>query len=53
MDGGSAWIPVELPQKDGASGAIRSIRFQSALDGTVESDDGSAWTTTDGGLTWK
>jgi hypothetical protein len=53
MDGGSVWIPVDLPQKDGASGAIRSIRFQSALDGTVESDDGSAWTTTDGGLTWK
>ncbi len=51
-DGGSTWTPVKLPAK-GAANAIVHIRFQTALAGAIEGNDGTTWATTDGGKTWK
>ena len=52
-DNGATWKPVTLPEKDGREHAIAHIHFQTVRAGTVESDDGTVWTTSDGGSTWK
>jgi hypothetical protein len=52
-DNGATWKPVALPEKNGREHSIVHIHFQTAQAGTVESDDGIAWTTSDGGGTWK
>jgi len=51
-DDGAAWQRVTLPQKNGEGHAIAHIRFASATSGTIEADDGTTWTTSDGGTTW-
>ena len=55
-DDGKTWAPVALPGKSDKSGKVPSvahIRLQTAQSLTVEADDGSSWTTTDGGKTWQ
>ena len=52
-DNGSTWNPVALPDKDGREHSIAHIHFQTAQSCTVESDDGTVWTTSDGGSSWK
>jgi hypothetical protein len=52
-DNGATWNLVALPDKDGRVHSIAHIHFLTAHSGTVESDDGAAWTTLDGGSTWK
>ena len=52
-DNGTTWNPVTLPDKDGRKHSIAHIHFQTAQSGTVESDDGIAWSTLNGGSTWK
>lgn len=52
-DNGATWARVTLPAKNGATHTIVHVRFQSAADGTAEAEDGTAWTTTDGGASWK
>lgn len=51
-DEGATWLRVALPQKNGAGHVIVHIRFDSATSGTIEAEDGTTWTTTDGGTTW-
>jgi len=51
-DDGATWQRVALPQKNGEGHAIAHIRFASAVSGTIEADDGTTWTTSDGGTTW-
>lgn len=53
IDNGTTWNLIALPAVDGKEHSIAHIRFQTAQSGTVESDDGTAWTTNDGGRTWK
>lgn len=52
-DNGATWRLVALPEKDGREHSIAHIHFQTAESGTVESDDGTEWTTSDGGNSWK
>lgn len=52
-DNGATWKQVSLPEKDGPEHSIAHIHFQTVLAGTVESDDGTVWTTSDGGSTWE
>jgi hypothetical protein len=51
-DNGNTWTPVTLPAKTAPTHAIVHIRAQSPTSLTVEADDGTVWTTTDGGATW-
>ena len=48
-DGGHEWSRVALA---GEQGAITSIRFSTAQQGSLTSDSGATWTTADGGQTW-
>jgi hypothetical protein len=51
-DNGTTWNAVTLPNKDGREHAIAHIRFQTQQAGAVDAEDGTSWTTTDGGRTW-
>jgi hypothetical protein len=51
-DNGGTWNAVALPGKDGGQHSITHIRFQTLQSGTVDAEDGTSWTTTDGGKTW-
>ena len=48
-DGGKHWDRTVLA---GEQGAITSIHFNTAQQGSLTSDSGSTWTTIDGGQTW-
>ncbi len=52
-DNGATWTLVSLPGKTSGEHTITHIAFQTHQSGTVEADDGSSWTTVDGGKTWK
>lgn len=52
-DNGSTWRPVALPVKNGADHGIVHIGFPAPATITVEASDGTSWTSTDGGTTWK
>ncbi len=52
-DNGSTWNLVTLPVKNGLEHGIVHIRFQTQASGVVEASDGTAWTTTDGGVSWQ
>ncbi|MGA2350241.1 MAG: YCF48-related protein [Terracidiphilus sp.] len=52
-DNGATWNLVVLPSKDNRERSIAHIHFQTAQSGTVECDDGTVWTTSNGGSTWK
>jgi photosystem II stability/assembly factor-like uncharacterized protein len=47
-DGGQHWNKVAL----GETGAITTIHFDTAQQGSLTADSGSTWTTSDGGQTW-
>jgi hypothetical protein len=51
-DNGATWKLIALPGKDGRSHTIAHIHFQTAQSGTVEAEDGTLWTTSNGGATW-
>jgi hypothetical protein len=53
QDDGTTWHLVPLLTKSSGEHAITHIRFQSEQAGTVEADDGTQWSTVDGGRTWK
>jgi hypothetical protein len=52
-DNGVTWTRVALPEKGSAEHAIVRVLFRNAEDGTVEAEDGTVWTTSDGGSTWQ
>jgi hypothetical protein len=52
-DNGATWNLITLPDNDGREHSIAHIHFQTAQSGTVESDDGTVWITSDGGRTWE
>jgi hypothetical protein len=52
-DSGATWKLVTLPEKDGSEHVVIHIRFHSPRSGTVESADGTTWTTSDGGTSWR
>ena len=52
-DNGATWHIVQLPAKGSGEHVVAHIHFQSAQMGTVESDDGTQWSTVDGGTTWR
>lgn len=51
-DNGTTWNAIALPDKDGGGHSIAHIRFETPEAGTVSAEDGTSWTTTDGGKTW-
>ena len=51
-DGGAHWTEASLARRGSALPTITSIKFDDALHGSVEADDGSVWLTSDGGSTW-
>lgn len=51
-DNGNTWQPVVLPGKNGPAHTITHIRFTTAQSITVQSSDGTSWTTSDAGATW-
>jgi Photosynthesis system II assembly factor YCF48 len=53
QDDGTTWHLVPLLSKRSGEHAITHIRFESKQAGTVEADEGTQWTTVDGGRTWK
>jgi hypothetical protein len=53
IDDGTTWVQVNLPNKEGNEAAITHIRFQTQHSGTVDAEDGTSWSTSDGGKTWK
>lgn len=53
MDNGATWESVKLPAKNGYNHTLAGIHFHTAQQGTINSDDGTSWKTTDGGRTWK
>lgn len=52
-DNGATWSSVALPNKGAAPHSIAHILFTSPAAGTVEAEDGTQWTTTDGGASWQ
>lgn len=52
-DDGTSWRLVPLPEKPGSAHTIAHIRFESAQEITIESADGTTWTSTDSGESWK
>lgn len=52
-DNGATWHPVPLPEKDGTDHTIAHIRFDSAQEITIVAADGTTWSTTDRGTSWK
>jgi hypothetical protein len=52
-DGGDTWSAVMLPVKNGRDHAIAHISFQTRQAGVVQADDGTSWSTADGGVSWK
>ena len=52
-DNGATWSSVALPNKGTAPHAIAHILFTSPDAGTAEAEDGTQWTTTDGGASWR
>ena len=52
-DDGTTWHLVQLPNKDIRAHDVTHIRFQSEQAGTVEADDGTLWSTVNGGQSWK
>jgi len=52
-DDGTTWHLIQLPKKGTGPHAVTHIRFQGEQVGTVEADDGTQWSTVDGGQTWK
>jgi len=53
VDNGNTWNAITLPAKGGSDHAIVHISFKTQQTGTVEADDGTSWSTTDGGASWK
>jgi hypothetical protein len=53
VDNGGSWNPVTLPEKDSGSHVITQIHFQTGQAVTVEAEDGTSWSSSDGGKTWK
>ena len=53
FDNGVSWRIVSLPQKNGREHTIAHIRFDSAQEVAIEASDGTMWTTSDGGESWK
>jgi hypothetical protein len=53
FDNGTSWRLVSLPEKNGTAHTIAHIRFDSAHEVTIEATDGTTWTTTDGGESWR
>jgi len=51
-DDGQTWSQVPLPPKKGAD-SIEHIRFDTPENGTIDANNGTAWTTSDGGKTWE
>ncbi len=52
-DGGLHWSKVALGTGDeNEHAAITSVSFDSALQGSVTTESGASWTTSDGGQTW-
>lgn len=52
-DNGSSWKVVALPEKNGIAQTITQIHFDTNQVGSIESDKGTVWTTSDGGIGWK
>lgn len=52
-DNGNTWNLVALPTKGGSEHVILHIHFLTPQAGTVESEDGTQWATSDAGITWK
>lgn len=52
-DNGATWNLIALPDKDSREHSIVHIQFQTAQSGTVKAEDGTVWTTLNGGSTWK
>lgn len=52
-DNGQTWTTIVLPAKNGTDHAIAHIRFESVREIRIEAADGIAWTSSDGGATWK
>ena len=50
---GATWQRIPLPSKDRGAHTIKHIRFQGDRLGTVQADDGTQWSTVDGGQSWK
>jgi len=53
IDNGVTWSAVQLPSKGSVQNVITHVRFQTPLDGEIDTADGTSWLTTDGGITWK
>jgi photosystem II stability/assembly factor-like uncharacterized protein len=52
-DRGEHWTRIPLGAGDQTErGTLTSIRFDTPLQGTVISDSGATWSTSDGGKTW-
>lgn len=52
-DNGATWSRVALPEKSGAPHAIAHIQIDSPTDITVRASDGTTWTTSNAGASWK
>ena len=52
-DSGNTWDAITLPAKGGHDHAIAHISFKTRQMVTVEAEDGTSWSTTDGGASWK
>jgi photosystem II stability/assembly factor-like uncharacterized protein len=53
VDRGEHWTPVALTANGQTeSGTIVSIHFDTPLQGTIGTEEGATWHTSDGGLTW-
>lgn len=48
-DGGGTWTSVPID----STATITSVHFSDDLHGTIESSDGQAWATSDGGKSWQ
>jgi hypothetical protein len=53
LDNGATWLEVQPPIGADRSHAIIHIRIESPQRLAVESDDGTTWSTIDGGVTWQ
>ncbi|HEY3705586.1 MAG TPA: zf-HC2 domain-containing protein [Terracidiphilus sp.] len=52
-DEGQTWIRTALPEKNGAVHSIAHIQIDSPIEITVRAADGTSWTTSNGGASWK
>ena len=53
IDGGQTWSKIALPEKNGSRHTIAHIQIDSPSEIAIRASDGTTWTSSNGGASWK